>query len=106
MKPFQDRSGMLDAAPEIGIPLNYPISPDLEDRRGNQSTIPPPPSLLDQARSGLNTFEQKARLAARGVVNLYHGRDAYAPDPQLVEDARRMYRPGYDAASQVSGRTR
>jgi hypothetical protein len=84
----------------LNVPANIPASPDVEVRlHGEQA---PAPTLMDQAKSGWNTFAQKARLAWTAA----QGKDPYAPDPKMLAGAQSLYQPGRDASSMIfrSGR--
>ena len=55
----------------FGPPQDPRLSPDIEDRRFDSPNAAP--SLVDQIRSGLNTFDTKAKMAWQAV----QGKDPY-----------------------------
>jgi hypothetical protein len=86
---------------------NYPISKDIEDRRGNRSTTPPPsaaPDLGDRIAKFERDFGTKTRMTYNWLRYDDPDREFKARNARELAAARKMYVPGRDAASVSGGR--
>lgn len=92
---------MVARAQATGVPLYIPpnapmpISPDLENRVHNASTVAPPPPLSARLHDDWETFLTKGRMAAAQAM----GKPYVPPQQAQAPVDSNFYRPGYDAAS-------